>query len=215
MLQKTRSQAIAQLKFLVLLPLILLMLTYVSCSMEEGNSEARGGADISEQLDALQLSLEKGQEFSEEDYEKLGQIARMVTQKQGNSKTTGKGNSSGKLPVPFTLVENPPVFADCPENSSAEEKKECFINTITSFVLKEFDTSIGETLGLKGITKIYVQFRIDEQGKVLDVKARAPHPDLQAEGIRVVENLPSIIPATHEGKPVSVIYSLPITFNVN
>lgn len=215
MLQKTRSHANAQFKYLVLLPLILLMLTYVSCSTEEEKPQASAGTEISDQLDALQLSLEEGQQLTAEDHQKLAQIVRMITQKQGNSKTTELGMSPEENPIPFTLVETPPVFADCPETSSYDEKKQCFINTLTDIVAKEFDTSIGKSLGLEGMNKIYVLFKIDGQGQVYGVEARGPHPALEAEGIRVVENLPEIIPATHEGKPVNVIYSLPIAFNID
>ena len=60
-----------------------------------------------------------------------------------------------------------------------------------------------------------VQFRIDETGNIQDIKARAPHADLEKEAKRVIASIPTMIPGEQNGKPVSVMYSLPIAFKVS
>ena len=57
-------------------------------------------------------------------------------------------------------------------------------------------------------------FKIDTEGNITGVRSRAPHPGLEAEAIRVIKTLPKMIPGKHDGKTVSVPYSLPIIFQV-
>ena len=58
-------------------------------------------------------------------------------------------------------------------------------------------------------------FKIDKEGNIIDIKARAKHPNLEKEAIRVISLLPKLIkPGYQRGKPVIVPYSLPIIFNV-
>ena len=77
-----------------------------------------------------------------------------------------------------------------------------------------FNTDIAKYLGLSGIQRISVIFKIDKNGNVVDVRSRGPHPSLEKEAIRVINMLPRIKPGTKNGKPVIVPYSLPITFQV-
>ncbi len=62
--------------------------------------------------------------------------------------------------------------------------------------------------------RIFVLFRIDKNGKVTDVRARAPHPRLQKEVVDVIGSLPTMTPGSQRGRPVAVKYSLPILFQV-
>ena len=52
-------------------------------------------------------------------------------------------------------------------------------------------------------------------GRAIEVRARAPHPKLEKEAIRVIKMLPIIKPGTKNGKKVVTPYSLPVIFNVN
>ena len=63
--------------------------------------------------------------------------------------------------------------------------------------------------------RINVIFKINAQGLVVDVKARAPHPALAAEAERVIKRLPKFEPGILNGEPVTVPYSLPIKFQVH
>ncbi|HBR54019.1 MAG TPA: energy transducer TonB, partial [Flavobacteriaceae bacterium] len=47
------------------------------------------------------------------------------------------------------------------------------------------------------------------------VRARAAHPSLEEEAVRVVSALPAMLPGEQEGKKVGVIYALPIIFEIN
>ena len=63
--------------------------------------------------------------------------------------------------------------------------------------------------------KVFVQFIISKTGEVTDVKvARAVHPLLDAEAIRVVQEMPNWKPGTQRGKAVRVSYTVPINFQL-
>jgi len=58
-------------------------------------------------------------------------------------------------------------------------------------------------------------FVVNNKGKVVDVKIiRGVHPELDNEVIRVLGLLPDFRPAVQNGKYVSVLYSIPITFKL-
>ncbi|PWK20900.1 energy transducer TonB [Xanthomarina spongicola] len=117
------------------------------------------------------------------------------------------------LEVPFAVIENVPVFPGC-ESGNNEAKKACMNEKISKFVAKKFDTDLAGDLGLSGVQKISVFFKIDKTGEIVDVKARAPHPRLEQEAIRVIGMLPKMKPGKQRGKAVRVPYYLPIKFQV-
>lgn len=115
-------------------------------------------------------------------------------------------------PIPFIIAEIPPQFQNTPQNLSSREQKDYFSKQISKIVSQNFDTSV--CLDLKGLQKVYANFKIGTLGKVDVLKIRAPHPKLEEEAKRVIEKLPKFIPAKHKGKNVSIVYTLPIVFKV-
>jgi len=85
---------------------------------------------------------------------------------------------------------------------------------ISEFINKKFNSDLASDLGLEGRQRIAVQFKIDKSGRVTDVRARAPHPRLEKEAMEVVQSLPNMTPGKQRGKPVGVLYSLPIVFDI-
>jgi len=116
--------------------------------------------------------------------------------------------------VPFAVIEDVPIFPGCENLGNNNERKKCMSEKISRYVNKEFDTDLGAELGLSGINRVIVQFRIDEKGNIGQVRARAPHPRLEQEAARVINSLPKMKPGKQRGKPVGVMYSLPIAFKV-
>lgn len=116
--------------------------------------------------------------------------------------------------VPFAVIENVPIYPGCENEKGNDAKKKCMSSKISEFINKKFDTNLASDLGLEGRQRIAVQFKIDKSGKVIDVRARAPHPRLEKEAISVVQSLPSMTPGKQRGKPVGVLYSLPIVFDI-
>ncbi len=116
--------------------------------------------------------------------------------------------------VPFAVIENVPIYPGCENESGNEAKKKCMSSKISEFINKKFNSDLASDLGLEGRQRIAVQFKIDKNGKVVDVRARAPHPRLEKEAVDVVQSLPNMTPGKQRGKPVGVLYSLPIVFDI-
>lgn len=116
--------------------------------------------------------------------------------------------------VPFAVIENVPIYPGCENLKTNDERKKCMSEKISQFVNKNFDTDLGSELGLSGVNRVIVQFKIDEKGNITDVRSRAPHPRLEQEAARVINSLPKMQPGKQRGKPVGVMYSLPIIFQV-
>ena len=63
--------------------------------------------------------------------------------------------------------------------------------------------------------RVVVQFVIDKTGRVGEVKlVRSRDKDLDNEAIRVCKSLPKFTPGRQNGQPVSVWYTLPVTFKL-
>ena len=118
-------------------------------------------------------------------------------------------------PVPFISIEEAPVFKGC-EGLSKEENKKCFDKKMLKFVQRNFDAQLANEIGLRsGKYRIQTQFIIDNTGKVVDVKIRAPHIKLKQETQELIEKLPQFTPGKQGSKSVKVRYTLPISFLVD
>ncbi|MCB4806798.1 energy transducer TonB [Tamlana sp. 62-3] len=118
------------------------------------------------------------------------------------------------IDVPFSVIENVPVFPGCEKEKTNNAKRACMSKKISQFVNKKFNTDLAGDLGLSGRQRINVIFKIDKTGNISGVRARAPHPGLEKEAKRVIGLLPKMQPGKQRGKPVNVPYSLPIIFQV-
>ncbi|WP_034888524.1 energy transducer TonB [Gillisia sp. Hel_I_29] len=116
--------------------------------------------------------------------------------------------------VPFAVIEDVPIFPGCENLSNNDQRKKCMSEKVQDFVNKKFNTDLGSQLGLSGVNRIIVQFKIDKNGNITEVRSRAPHPRLEQEAARVINALPKMKPGKQRGKPVGVMYSLPIVFQV-
>lgn len=116
--------------------------------------------------------------------------------------------------VPFVVIEDVPIYPGCTGNK--EELRSCFSEKISQFVLRNFDSEIASDLGLQSgsIQRIFVMFKIDTNGKITNIQARAPHKKLQEEAIKIISSLPVMTPGKQRGRPVTVSYGLPIVFKI-
>ena len=116
------------------------------------------------------------------------------------------------IEVPFAVIEYVPIFPGCEGNNA--ERRKCMSQKITKFVQRNFNLNLAGELGLSGRQRISVIFKIDTNGDVVGVRARAQHPRLEKEAVRVVSLLPKMKPGIQRGRAVIVSYSLPIIFQV-
>lgn len=115
--------------------------------------------------------------------------------------------------VPFTIIEDKPMFEACKDLPSKAEQEKCFKSSLDKHVIKNFNyPPIAQEMGIQG--KVYVSFRINKDGSVSVANVRGPDKSLEAEARRIIEKLPKFIPGKQRGKPTSVMYSYPITFKL-
>jgi len=117
--------------------------------------------------------------------------------------------------IPVSLVSDYPEYPGCDKFSDRSRKFECFQQKIAKHIKRKFNDEIAADYGLTGIQKITILFTINHEGDVVDVKARAPHPELQKEAIKAVRSLPKMKPAKQGFNKVNVTYALPLLFKVD
>jgi protein TonB len=115
--------------------------------------------------------------------------------------------------VSFMIIEDSPVFPGCKGNK--KELKACFSKMVGKHFNRKFDGDLSNELGLdSGRKRVFIQFKIDKKGNVVNIKARGPHPKIEKEVIKVMKQLPKMKPGRQRGKPVGVSYSIPFSLIV-
>lgn len=117
-------------------------------------------------------------------------------------------------PLPISLVEQAPRYPGCNKKTEIEFKK-CLNDKIVKFVSKKFNPNLASEMNIHGKLKIQVQFEIDKNGDIINIKARSSHKKLEKEAKRVIGKLPKMIPAKQQNKNVGVRYNLPILYSIN
>lgn len=117
-------------------------------------------------------------------------------------------------PINVLAVEQVPIYPGCESLSNNEEYRACMSQKISKLISRKFDGDLAADLGLSGTQRIFVQFKIDKIGNVVDIKARAPHTRLEREAVKVVGKIPQMTPGKQKDKNVEVMYMLPISLQV-
>lgn len=255
MITKKQSQKMNQLKYLVMIPLLVSMLFYSACSENSDSELATNKKELKtfyslidndtklekttgtketyldyymgskmpkwEEISYSDLSTEEKNEFDNKqkiitsDYKDIFELK--VFKGENGRNILGVILNSDKVrkeveteEISFRTIDKSPVFPGCEEGD-----KKCFSLMVQKHFVENFDTEQVNTLGLKaGKKRIFIAFKIDKNGDIIDVKARAPHKQLQEEVLSVMQTLPKMIPGEHNGEPVTVNYSIPLSINV-
>ncbi|MEM9687647.1 MAG: M56 family metallopeptidase, partial [Bacteroidota bacterium] len=228
MLQKSKSGKTRQLKYLVLVPVLLSMLIYASCERENPTENLNDmniengvvtykvkdvNALSKEELDNLSVLFEK---LLKEKAFTNGSSIKLTDDQQISyidvNKRTSSLNEKGEAvaTVPYATIEEVPVFPGC---ESSEDRRSCFQQKIMQHIRDNFKyPTEAQELGIQG--RVAIMFTINENGEVVNIKKRGPHKILEDEATRIVNLLPKMQPGKHKGKVVSVPFSIPITFKL-
>jgi periplasmic protein TonB len=115
--------------------------------------------------------------------------------------------------VNFMIIEDVPTYPGCSGNN--QERKDCFSRMVQKHFGKKFNADLPNELGLSpGKKRVFIGFKIDKNGNVVDIQTRAPHPKIKDEVEKVMSQLPKMKPGKQRGKPVGVKYSIPFTLIV-
>lgn len=114
--------------------------------------------------------------------------------------------------IDFVIVEQAPRFPGC-KGKTEEEFKLCFNEKMNKFIARKFNSNID--INLSGKQRITVQFEIDKNGDIVNIKARAPHKRLEKEAIKAVSKLPKMEPGKQRNNNVGVKYTMPISLYID
>ena len=117
-------------------------------------------------------------------------------------------------PYNVMAVERVPIYPGCEDATTNAERRQCMSEKIARHIQKKFDKDLASELGLSGMQKINVMFRIDKSGNVTDIKAKSNYVQLEKEAKKVISKLPKMTPGMQKDKEVEVVYALPIRFNI-
>ena len=114
--------------------------------------------------------------------------------------------------IDFDSVERPPIYPGC--EPYTQQLRSCTQRKIQTHINKNFRyPEFAQKTGIQG--RVFVQFIIDKDGSIMEIRTRGPHPILEIEAKRIISRLPKFIPALDsDGKAVKVPFSVPITFNL-
>lgn len=116
--------------------------------------------------------------------------------------------------LPFAVIEDIPLFPGC-ETVPKAKRLDCFNEKMAAHISKHFSyPQNAADEGTQG--RVQVQFVIDKQGNVTEVKMRGPKGGelLEKEAQRIISKLPKFTPGKQRGKPVRVKYGVPINFKL-
>lgn len=147
-------------------------------------------------------------------YDSSGIEITTLNYKKGKLKKSRNNYVLKLTDIPDGEIERVPVYPGCENFLSNKEKKDCMSEKLSRFFSDKFNPKIASDLGLTGAQRIYVIFKIDKTGKVIDARAKAPRRELMEEAIRVMNSLPEMSPGMQLGKPVIVPFSLPVILMV-
>jgi hypothetical protein len=104
--------------------------------------------------------------------------------------------------------EKYPVFTECAEESISELEN-CFNYTLQQFVFANFKTpDVVFSENYKGNVEVF--FEVDKEGSFKILYVDAFYNELKEEVKKIFGMLPKISPATYNGNPAYVQYTLPI-----
>ena len=107
---------------------------------------------------------------------------------------------------PYYIRKNP---------TTGFEEKIAFTDYIRRHVMAKFNyPEFAMDYELEG--RVLVQFYIDKEGNPQIKEANGPKNGLilEEEAIRIIKSLPTAIPATCDGKPINIMFAIPITFQM-
>ncbi|TMM28638.1 hypothetical protein FDT66_13625 [Polaribacter aestuariivivens] len=106
--------------------------------------------------------------------------------------------------------ETTPIFPGCGQSKSISDAKKCFSRGVQRHFTRNFDSKLPKRLRLSpGRKRIFISFKVNKAGEIEDIKAKASHPEIVDEVIKVIKRLPKVKPGLQKNKPVSVKYSMP------
>ncbi len=191
------------MKHFKLISYLSIILLSVSC--KESPLEQNSESVLITKINVVQQQIMIQGNISEKEEQAMLSLCNIISHNDG----LANFNSDNRMVLKD--VEMVPIYEGC-EGLSKEETKECFKNKITSFIKREFNISLSKDLNLSEPKQVDAFFIIDQTGNLTGMKVRDSEVTIQAEILRVLRKMPVMKPASHNGKSVSVLCSILVTY---
>ena len=119
----------------------------------------------------------------------------------------------------YSILYKVPIYKGCKPKQKLKNKKlrKCMNYKIVRFIKQNFNTNVVNRFKIPNGTniKIFVSFKVNTEGNIVDVDAKSPYLHFVAEAIRVTKMIPKLdAPGYIGNKAVTVPYTFPIVFKV-
>lgn len=116
--------------------------------------------------------------------------------------------------LPFFKVERMPVIEGCAEEPDEEARRSCTEKLLLRHIYKNLKfPQMAKENGIEGTTVL--SFIVGKSGNIEDIKIiRDIGGNCGNAALKSIEKLPSWSPGIQNGRPVNVIYTIPIKFKI-
>ena len=226
MMSKKTPNSIAILKKVALTPIIagLIFFMCVKSVAQEKENITKNKVVDSNQIEVISY-------FDNTTFKIINNEGVVVAEKKFNELTTEEKGKIPPPPAPLDQNSSKKTIEDYKKQKSLEKVIEIKPNdesqskTLEDILKPSFPGGMGlfyKYVGnnfkipenFKGSGKIYLKFFIEKDGSLTDIEIiRDLGFGLGGEAVRVIKQSPKWIPGLENGKPVRMMYSLPITIN--
>jgi len=203
-LMKFNLKRTKRTKNLISISIISFGLLCVSCK-ESPDASINTESELIMKINAVQQQVMAQGNITKEEEQAMLSLCSIM------SHDDGLANYSPDNRMILKDVEIAPVYNGC-EDLSAEETMKCFKNKVSTFIKREFNLSVSRELNLSEPKQVEAFFIINENGNLTGMKVRDSEVTIQAEILRVLRKMPVMKPAIHNGKSVSVLCSIIVTY---
>ena len=142
-------------------------------------------------------------------------LIERFTETEGGLDTFGIAiDTSGRVGFKVDKVHTLPVYPGCERAGTREAQFACLNQMIRTLIGRNVRyPEVARQKVIEG--RVWIAFVIDKEGYAGEVWVeRSVDPLLDQEALRVIKMLPRMTPATVDGKPVNLRYSIPINFRL-
>jgi bla regulator protein BlaR1 len=229
MLQKSKSKKVWQLKYLLLIPMVLGILLYTSCEIEKKQLEELSESadevidkeellitmynDLATERNRLVKSADENNPIIVNLDNQLKKLKARIDNEDKKNATTVKfevKKYSDDLEVHFAVVDEVPIFPGCED---AADKRACFNDKIQLHISKNFSyPKAAQDANIEG--RVSTMFMITSEGVIDNIEMRGPDKLLEDEVERIIKKLPKMTPGKQRGENVNVPFSIPVNFKL-
>ncbi len=112
-----------------------------------------------------------------------------------------------ELKVDWVILDRKPIYKGCEKLKSEEEREACFQRKLSNYIIDNFELT---PMGWGDTQKIYVNFVIDKEGNVEEVKAVFGDEKDRKQLENLIGDLPQFLPGMYKGKYVRTSFTLPV-----